>query len=190
MTSPDNESLAVLIEGEPAGLIEETNDGRYRFSYDRRWLTSETATPLSLSMPLAVAVHDDPVVRPYLAGLLPDNIDVLRRWAQTYEVSATNPFALLRHVGEDCAGAVQFVRHDRVAAVLAGEGEIEWIDEEEVGRRLRDLRRDPAAWHATVADQFSLAGAQAKVALQALGIPPEGKYQVDGGPGPSGPSIC
>ena len=44
-----------------------------------------------------------------VAGLLPDNEQVIQRWARTYQVSAGNPFALLRHVGEDCAGAAQFV---------------------------------------------------------------------------------
>ena len=165
MTSAPDPTLAVLIEGEPAGLLVEAEDRHYQFTYEASWQTNKTATPLSLSMPFTDSVHDDAVVRPYLRGLLPDNDDVIRRWAQTYGVSANNPFALLRHVGEDCAGAVQFVRPDRVASVVAGEGHIEWLDDVEVGRHLRDLRRDPTSWHATVTDQFSLAGAQAKMAL-------------------------
>jgi serine/threonine-protein kinase HipA len=165
MTSAPDHTLAVLVEGQPAGLLVEDEHRRYRFTYEEAWQTNEIATPLSLSMPLTDPVHDDAVVRPYLRGLLPDNDDVIRRWAQTYEVSASNPFALLRHVGEDCAGAVQFVRLDRVAPVVAGEGEVDWLDDVEIGERLRDLRRDPASWHATVTDQFSLAGAQAKMAL-------------------------
>lgn len=165
MTSALDQTLAVLIEGEEAGLLVEDEDRRYQFTYEASWQRNKVATPLSLSMPLTDDVHDDAVVRPYLRGLLPDNDDVIRRWAQTYEVSAKSPFALLRHVGEDCAGAVQVVRLDRVASVVAGEGHIEWLDDVEVGQHLRDLRRDPTSWHATVTDQFSLAGAQAKMAL-------------------------
>jgi serine/threonine-protein kinase HipA len=165
MTNPDGRTLAVLIEGAPAGLLREDADTRYQFTYDRAWQSGESATPLSLSMPFGTATHEDDVVRPFLRGLLPDNENVIQRWARDYQTSPTNPFGLLRHVGEDCAGAVQFVRLDRVAAVISGEGGIEWLDEGEVGRRLRDLRRDPTAWHATENGQFSLAGAQAKMAL-------------------------
>jgi serine/threonine-protein kinase HipA len=80
-------------------------------------------------------------------------------------VSAGNPFALLRHVGEDCAGAAQFVRPERVDALMASKGDIQWLDEDQVAERLRLLRRDPTAWHTFDTGQFSLAGAQAKTAL-------------------------
>ncbi len=116
-------------------------------------------------MPLARHVHSDTVVRPFLWGLLPDNERVLERWAQTYHVSAGNPFALLRHVGEDCAGAAQFVRPERVDAVLNGEGGVKWLGESDMADRLRTLRADPTSWHVHNSGQFSLAGAQAKMAL-------------------------
>jgi serine/threonine-protein kinase HipA len=116
-------------------------------------------------MPLAQAEHGHAAVSAFLWGLLPDNDRVLERWARAYRVSPRNPFALLRHVGEDCAGAAQFVAPDRVDAVLAGDGDVEWLDRDEVAERLRTLRRDPTAWHVNDRGQFSLAGAQAKTAL-------------------------
>lgn len=123
------------------------------------------ATPLSLSMPLDRAVHDDAPVRAFLWGLLPDNDQVLQRWAHSFQVSAGNPFALLRAVGEDCAGAVQLVVPERIDALLAGKGGIDWLDEHDVAARLRRLRIDPTAWHTTATGQFCLAGAKAKTAL-------------------------
>jgi serine/threonine-protein kinase HipA len=80
-------------------------------------------------------------------------------------VSARNPFALLSHVGEDCAGAAQFVPAQRVEALLAADGGVRWLSDDEVAERLRILRRDPTAWHVHDTGQFSLAGAQAKTAL-------------------------
>ncbi|MCW6005227.1 HipA N-terminal domain-containing protein [Micromonospora sp. CPCC 205371] len=68
---------------------------------------------------------------------------MLERWARTYQVSAGNPFALLRHVGEDCAGAAQFVMPGRVEAVLRDEGGVKWFGEDELAERLRTLRADP-----------------------------------------------
>ena len=48
----------------------------------------------------------------YLRGFLPDNGECVRILGQSVFMSlARNPFALLlTHVGEDCAGALQFVQ--------------------------------------------------------------------------------
>jgi serine/threonine-protein kinase HipA len=156
--------LVVLLQGRAAGTISQ-REGRLELEYGDEWRRSADATPLSLSLPLARRAHGDAEVRSFLWGLLPDNEQVLERWARTYQVSPRNPFALLRHVGEDCAGAAQFVAPDRVDELLRGAGGVEWLDEDEIGERLRALRRDPTAWHAARTGQFSLAGAQAKTAL-------------------------
>ena len=156
--------LDVLLDGRYLGNVNE-DGGRYRFRYDEAYRTAIGPTPLSLSMPLSGAEYDDHVVRPFLEGLLPDNEAVLERWGREFHVSPRNPFALLRHVGADCAGAVQFAPPAEVGALLAGTGAIEWIDDREIARRLKILRRDPSAWHLSATGQFSLAGAQAKTAL-------------------------
>lgn len=165
MTTSNGKLLVLLIDGRRAGEVAEGEAGRLTLNYDDGWRDSPRSTPLSLSMPLSKASHGDDVVRPFLWGLLPDNERVLERWARDYQVSARNPFALLRHVGEDCAGTCQFVRPQRAKALLAAEGSVNWIDEDEIADRIRMLRRDPAAWHAAKDGQFSLAGAQAKTAL-------------------------
>nr|MDT0658095.1 type II toxin-antitoxin system HipA family toxin [Micromonospora sp. DSM 115978] len=165
MTEATEKRLAVLMAGKRLGVVVQDPKGRFFLTYDEQWRNATDATPLSLSMPLARRVHDDAVVRPFLWGLLPDNERVLDRWARTYQVSAGNPFALLRHVGEDCAGAAQFVNEDRVEAVLSGDGGVKWFGEDELAERLRTLRMDPTSWHVHNNGQFSLAGAQAKTAL-------------------------
>jgi serine/threonine-protein kinase HipA len=116
-------------------------------------------------MPTSAQIHTGAVVRAYCQGLLPDSDRVLERWARDFQVSPGNPFALLRHVGEDCAGAVQFVQPERVDAMLARQGGIVPLTEERIAQRLRTLRGDPSAWHLAGTGQFSLAGAQAKTAL-------------------------
>lgn len=165
MTRPGDKTLIVLLYGHRAGTVTQGSGGRLTLAYDEAWQASKTATPVSLSMPLARRAHDDPKVRAFLWGLLPDNEQVLDRWAQDHQVSARNPFALLQHVGEDCAGAVQLATPDRAEVMLAGDGGVKLIDEDEIARRIRVLRRDPAAWHLSDTGQFSLAGAQAKTAL-------------------------
>ena len=165
MTEPADKVLVVLMSRRRAGVITEGDRGQLELTYDDAWRDDTEATPLSLSMPLAARSHDDPVVRAFLWGLLPDSDQVLERWATKYHVSSRNPFALLRYVGEDSAGAAQFAVREHVDALVAGDGGVEWIDDEEVAARLRILRKDPAAWHAARSGQFSLAGAQAKTAL-------------------------
>jgi serine/threonine-protein kinase HipA len=119
-------------------------------------------------MPLASAEHGHSSIEPFLWGLLPDNDRVLENWARRFQVSARNAFRLITHVGEDCAGAVQFVRPERVEPLRTEPvtAEVVWLTEEEVAQRLRNLRADHSAWRApTDTGQFSLAGAQPKTAL-------------------------
>jgi serine/threonine-protein kinase HipA len=155
-----SDELIVLLGGRRAGMLT-----RGAFAYDDSYRALPTAIPLSLSMPVADRTHPGVVVRAFCEGLLPDNDRVLERWGRDFHVSAGNPFALLRHVGEDCAGAVQFVRPERVDMLLARQGTVDPLSEGQLAERIRALRRDPSAWHLASAGQFSLAGAQAKTAL-------------------------
>ena len=157
------ETLTVLLYDRVAGeLVRER--GKHTFTYDPAYAAAPDATPLSLSMPLAVAEHRDSAVLPFLLGLLPDNDAVLRRWGREFGVRPSNPFGLLAHVGEDCAGAVQLVRRERLDHL--DPGDVTWLDDEQVAQRIRRLRLDPTAWQLTGSHgQFSLAGVQAKTAL-------------------------
>lgn len=80
----------------------------------------------------------------------------------------SNVFRLITHVGEDCAGAVQFVSPERLETLMAEPAarEIQWLTEEDVAERLRILRANHSAWRtASDTGQFRLAGAQPKTAL-------------------------
>ena len=160
------ELVALLGDGQ-AGRVRRDRRGRLSFLYDEDWRNARHALPLSISMPLAAAEHGHAAIETFLRGLLPDNALVLDRWAQRFHVSARNAFALMSHVGEDCAGAVRLVQPERVGACLGSEpGRVEWLDVHDVAERLRLLRADHSAWR-TPRDmgQFSLAGAQPKTAL-------------------------
>jgi serine/threonine-protein kinase HipA len=159
--------LVTLLDGKEVGRVHNDARGRLTFVYDDEWRKAPDAYPLSLSMPIVSKEHGRSVVEAFLWGLLPDNEQVLARWAAKFQVSARNVFALISHVGEDCAGAVQFVTPERLEAIRNGkEDKVEWLDESEVARRLRMLREDHAAWRLPRdTGQFSLAGAQPKTAL-------------------------
>lgn len=162
-----SKEIVAILDGRETGRVVQDNRGRLSLTYNEQWRSAPDAYPLSLSMPLARAEHGNARIDPYLWGLLPDNEIVLDGWARRYHVSARNAFALIASVGEDCAGAVQFVRPERVEPMLAEAAPpIEWVDENGVADRLRALREDHAAWRIPRdTGQFSLAGAQPKTAL-------------------------
>jgi serine/threonine-protein kinase HipA len=162
-----SDSLLVIVDDVVAGTLSRVSGARLRFEYDVDYQEQPGHTPLSLSMPIAVASHGDQVVTPWLWGLLPDNDAVLRRWGREFHVSTSSPFSLLgTPIGEDCAGAVRFAPPDEIDRVLGRKGEIVWLTQAKVAQRLRELREDSTAWLGReFTGQFSLAGAQAKTAL-------------------------
>ena len=161
------ERLVAVANGEVMGYVMRQERGRLAFSYDEAWRQTWDAYPLSLSMPLAGAEYGHDVIEPWLWGLLPDNENVLARWARHFHVSARSAFSLLRATGEDCPGGVQFAAPDRVDRLLGAQTQaVDWLTEEQVGARVGALNEDGSAWRLPGdAGWFSLAGAQAKTAL-------------------------
>lgn len=161
------DTLTVLLSGNEIGTVHKDKINNLSFRYREDWRSSPGAIPLSVSMPLAAAEHGHSLIESFLWGLLPDNERVLDRWARRFQVSARNAFALIAHVGEDCAGAVQFIPPDRVDSLSSTVPPvIEWLSEAQVAERLRLLRADHSVWRmGNDVGQFSLAGAQPKTAL-------------------------
>jgi serine/threonine-protein kinase HipA len=171
--------LIVLLSDREVGSVRQDQRGRLKFTYKDEWREARGAYPLSLSMPLAASEHPHDVIEAFIWGLLPENELVLERWAKKFQVSARSAFALISQVGEDCAGAVQFVRPDRLDAVRnSGSGDIDWLDESDIAIRLKTLREDHSAWRRpSDTGQFSLAGAQPKTAL----LLQDGKWGIPSG---------
>jgi serine/threonine-protein kinase HipA len=159
--------LVVLLGAKEIGHVRRDPRGRLRFVYDDAWRNAPDAYPLSLSMPLGAKEYGSAAIETFLRGLLPENEFVLARWAAQFHVSARNVFALLSHVGEDCAGAVQFVAPERLDHIKSGkEDKVEWLSEAAIARRLATLRKDDAASRLpSDGGQFSLAGVLPKTAL-------------------------
>ncbi len=163
--------LTVLMNGELAGAIDRTDDG-HAFHYDDDYRTADNATPISVSMPLALRHHRGEGVTAWLWGLLPENAVVLDRWAREFHASASDPMSLLSTpVGRDCAGAVQFVPYDELEDVLTRGGDVQWLCDADLASIVDELRRDETAWLGTSAHhgQFSIAGAQPKIGLRSDG---------------------
>ena len=140
---PENESILLLYFGDQLmGSLHRLKGGKLIFVYDDHYRDLETAVPLSLSMPLIEKEHGHSRVSPFLWGLLHDNELVLQRWAARFTVSASDCFGLLSGIGNDCAGAIRFVKPDEVDSVVNGGKSL--LKPEIIEQRLAELRRDPA----------------------------------------------
>lgn len=160
--------LVVCLDGTPAGYLEAAGS-RISFRYAEAWLAAPDAYPLSFALPLQPSPVAGRTVLNVLWGLLPDNERTLEAWGRRFQVSPRNPAALLSHVGQDCAGAVQFVAEDKLGDLLGANRAgitVDWLETRDFEGRIRQLARDGTAGRVTVDEgQFSLSGAQAKTAL-------------------------
>jgi serine/threonine-protein kinase HipA len=174
-----SKELYVLMDNRRMGRVRQGDNGKLSFVYDEQWRNSETSYPLSLSMPLALSEHPHHKIDAFLWGLLPDNEGTLNRLGRDHHVSPRSAFALISVVGEDCAGAEQFIRPERLDALnAAAPADIQWLTEKEIAERLRILRGNYAAGRLPSDEgQFSLAGAQPKTAFLFEG----GKWGVPSG---------
>jgi serine/threonine-protein kinase HipA len=162
-----SENLWVIADRSIVGRISRAGN-RLTFRYEDEWRNSPKAFPVSLSMPLVVSEHSHKAVDAFLWGLLPDNNQVLEQWGKRFHVSPRNAFKLISHVGEDCAGAVQFVAPERIDKLLESPDEttVTWLSGEDLGQRIRLLLENHGITRTgTDTGQFSLAGAQPKTAL-------------------------
>lgn len=158
--------LLVVRDRTVVGELEVLRNTRMRLRY---LPAAETSGPLSVSLPLTRKRHQDNAVRPWIEGLFPDRPALLRAWRRHFGLADQHPFPLLAHVGEDVAGAAQFVRPERLEDVLSAPGRLERLTDEQVADLLAAALADaPITAGMPGTGRFSLAGAQAKVVLRRL----------------------
>jgi serine/threonine-protein kinase HipA len=152
--------LEVWLFADRAGTLALV-DGRLNFCYAPDWLSQQDAVALSASMPLQAEPFDDRKTRPFFAGLLPEG-QMRRLIAQQLQVSDQNDFALLDHIGGECAGAVTFLEPGQVLPVPTRDDDVQWLSEDEVVAILDELPRRPML-AGKDGLRLSLAGAQDKL---------------------------
>lgn len=154
--------------------------GRLNFWYLPEWLSQSGARALSCSLPLRAENFDDHLTRPFFAGLLPEG-RMRQLIALQFQVSRQNDFALLDHIGGECAGAVSLLApgHSSPAAPHLQEQHthVRWLSDAEVIAILDELPRRPML-AGTDDLRLSLAGAQDKLPVvfdgQRIGLPTHG----------------
>ena len=152
--------LDVWLYTEHVGTLGLIN-GRLGFEYAPEWLQKPNPIPLSCSLPLQTETFDDHVARPFFAGLLPEG-KMRQLIAQQLHVSGQNEFALLDHLGGECAGAVTFVEQGKALPQLQQGDDVQWLTDDELVDVLDELPHRPML-AGKEGLRLSLAGAQDKL---------------------------
>lgn len=156
------DQLAVLLHGRQVATLEQAAGGQHILHY----ADDPGSTQISLSMPLAQQTYKHRIVEPFLNGLLPDDEATKDAIGRQFGVSGRNPFALLSHIGMDCAGAIQFCRADQVDEALSRAGRMLPLGESGIEARLAALVSDGTKSWLAPEEHWSLGGAQAKFAVR------------------------
>ena len=97
----------VFISNTLAGILTEDEAG-YEFMYLPEYLASDSAMPVSLTLPLSDKQYRDKVLFPFFDGLIPEGwlLDIAE---QSWKISAHDRFSLLLACCKDCIGNVSVI---------------------------------------------------------------------------------
>jgi len=152
-------ALAVYLNSERVGLLEESSDGLLRFAYAAEWLARDDAVPLSRMLPLCPCTYENKQVRPFFAGILPEEAP-RAAIARVLGISEGNDFAMLERIGGECAGAVSLL--PEVHPPMQPEKRVRILEETELVGIIHQLPRRPLM-AGEEGIRLSLAGAQDKL---------------------------
>lgn len=153
-----SDALTVYLGTEKVGRLWLGEGRRFSFQYDKNWLASDHAVPLSIALPLRPEVYPDDTARPFFANLLPES-ELRKIIARRLGLSEGNDFALLEAIGGECAGAVTLLPE---GSQLSDDGEYRQLSDDELNALIRELPKRPMlAGDAGI--RLSLAGVQSKL---------------------------
>lgn len=155
--------LRVILHGEIVGTLTQNAQGNRYFQYRK---DSDPSLEVSVALPYRIAPYPKRATDAFIEGLLPEGLGVRHALAQKFGISPENPFALLEHIGLECAGAIQFVSASEFDLTQNNTGGLIKCTDQEIGERLRGLKTQPKGSWLVNRERWSLAGAQSKFALR------------------------
>lgn len=156
-------ALTLWADGQQVATLgyEPLND-HWSLDYDRDWIDTPQAFPLSPALPLEPPAtgYAAGAVKRFVENLLPEGraLDIT---ATTYRVSKSNIFALINALGTETTGAFRFWRPGEVPPAIAATPPRE-VTRDELNQRLSERDAIPlAVWDGKV--RMSIAGVQDKL---------------------------
>lgn len=163
-------SVPIWFDGLAVGQVDVAADGSLSLRYAERWLQTDGAFPLSVTMPLRAEPYPSDVISPWLANLLPEE-EQLQVLTRSLGLDQADVLAVLAEIGGDTAGALSFgAATDRALRAYAPLTTFyDTVDPSlALERHFEDLGRRPFLVGEDGVRQ-SLAGGQKKTALAVLG---------------------
>ena len=160
--------LRVQLNNRPVGRLQKASSGAVDFQYDPEWLNRDRAIPISLSLPLREDAYRGAVVTAVFDNLLPDSDAIRRRVAEKVGAEGIDAYSLLKAIGRDCVGALQFVHDDDDHHHDDSDGKTiqgESLSGRQIEKLLKGLAQAPLGLTRDDEFRISVAGAQEKTAL-------------------------
>lgn len=104
-------SAYVYVRNHFAGILSETDSG-YQFVYEKDYLTSEEAAPVSLTLPLSTEPYLSTTLFPFFDGLIPEGW-LLNVVSRNWKIDVKDRFGLLLVACKDCIGSVS-IQEERI----------------------------------------------------------------------------
>lgn len=99
-----NKKGKVYIKNLLAGVIEETQDGEFVFSYEKTYIQANKP-PVSLTLPIQEIPYQSDKLFPFFDGLIPEGW-LLDKVTENWKINRNDRMALLLATCRDCIGAV------------------------------------------------------------------------------------
>lgn len=157
------QQLSVLMNGIRVGTLIKLKEGNLSFHYEKSWLNTLGARPVSLSLPLTDKTYIGDIVNHFFDNLLPDNPVIRARIQAKFHIKSSQPFDLLANIGRDCVGAIQLIQGDVAEAKQSITAKP--LLEKDIAALLKNYRTDPLGMTQHNDFRISIAGAQEKTAL-------------------------
>ena len=97
-------SAYVYVRNVFAGTLHETDEG-YSFEYDADYLASDSASAVSLTLPLTSETYKSRTLFPFFDGLIPEG-RLLNTVSRNWKIDITDRFGILLVACRDCVGNV------------------------------------------------------------------------------------
>ena len=151
--------VSIEINGEqvPVGTIRGVDSKDSRFSYNKEYMTTKGAVPISISLPFTDEQYSPSATRTYFEGLLPEGF-TRRSVAQIIHKDADDYLGILGKLGRECIGAVRIGSEDDELSCSYSK-----ISKEQIAA-LASSDASKASEYVTKS-HLSLAGASGKVGL-------------------------
>lgn len=156
--------LNVFLNARLVGTLRRESTGAIDFQYAQDWLAWENTFPVSLSLPLREDRYIGAPVINVFDNLLPDSDAIRKRVAERVGAGGTDAYSLLKALGHDCVGALQFLP-DGVDPGKAGAADGNPVTDNDVAAIINNLAAAPLGMGEDEDFRISIAGAQEKTAL-------------------------